>query len=51
MSSLAKRRGFFQPASEPYGGLAGFFDYGPVGVKFREKILRLWKRHYVLGLG
>ena len=51
VSSLAKRRGFFQPASEPYGGLAGFFDYGPVGVKFRERILRVWKRHYVLGLG
>ena len=51
VSSLAKRRGFFQPASEPYGGLAGFFDYGPVGVKFRERLLRMWRRHYVLGLG
>ena len=29
--SLAKRRGFIYPSSEIYGGLNGFFDYGPLG--------------------
>ena len=30
--SLAKRRGFIFPGSEIYGGLAGTYDYGPLGV-------------------
>ncbi len=40
--SLAKRRGFVFPGSEIYGGLAGTYDYGPLGVKLREQIERLW---------
>jgi glycyl-tRNA synthetase len=40
--SLAKRRGFIFPGSEIYGGLAGTFDYGPLGVVMKENIERLW---------
>lgn len=40
--SLAKRRGFVFPGSEIYGGLAGTFDYGPMGVLLKENIERLW---------
>jgi len=40
--SLAKRRGFVFPGSEIYGGLAGTFDYGPLGVVLKENIERLW---------
>jgi glycyl-tRNA synthetase len=40
--SLAKRRGFVYPGSEIYGGLAGTFDYGPMGVLLKENIERLW---------
>ncbi|MBU6388821.1 glycine--tRNA ligase [Patescibacteria group bacterium] len=40
--SLAKRRGFVFPGSEIYGGLAGTFDYGPMGVVLKENIERLW---------
>lgn len=40
--SLAKRRGFVYPASEIYGGLAGFWDYGPLGVELANNIKRLW---------
>lgn len=40
--SLAKRRGFIFPGSEIYGGLAGTFDYGPMGVVLKENIERLW---------
>ena len=40
--SLAKRRGFVFPGSEIYGGLAGTFDYGPLGVVLKENVERLW---------
>ncbi|MFZ1075223.1 MAG: glycine--tRNA ligase [Minisyncoccia bacterium] len=42
--SLAKRRGFVFPGSEIYGGLAGTFDYGPLGVVLKENVERLWLR-------
>jgi glycyl-tRNA synthetase len=43
--SLAKRRGFIYPGSEIYGGLAGTFDYGPLGVTLKRNIeARWWKR-------
>ncbi len=40
--SLAKRRGFIFPGSEIYGGLAGTFDYGPLGVVLKENVEHLW---------
>lgn len=40
--SLAKRKGFVFPGSEIYGGLAGTYDYGPMGVLLKENIERLW---------
>ncbi|TAJ15056.1 glycine--tRNA ligase [Patescibacteria group bacterium] len=42
ITSLAKRRGFIFPGSEIYGGLAGTYDYGPLGVRLKENIERLW---------
>ncbi|TSC78136.1 MAG: glycyl-tRNA synthetase [Parcubacteria group bacterium Gr01-1014_33] len=42
--SLAKRRGFIFPGSEIYGGLAGMWDYGPLGVELKNNIKReFWK--------
>ena len=41
--AVATRRGIFQPAFEAYGGLAGFIDYGPVGVRMRRRILEVWR--------
>lgn len=38
VSSLAKRRGFIFPGSDIYGGLAGTWDYGPLGVELRNNI-------------
>ena len=40
--SLAKRRGFIYPASEIYGGFAGFWDYGPLGVELKNNIKKEW---------
>lgn len=44
ISSLAKRRGFVYPGSEIYGGIAGFWDYGPLGVLMKENIKAEWLR-------
>ncbi len=40
--SLAKRRGFVFPSSEIYGGLNGFFDYGPLGAELKKNIRDCW---------
>ncbi len=42
--SLSKRRGFIFPGSDLYGGLAGTWDYGPLGVLMKENIKREWWR-------
>ncbi len=45
--SLAKRRGFVFPSSDIYGGLAGFYDYGPYGTQLAKNIRDLWWQHFV----
>ncbi|MGB4076378.1 MAG: glycine--tRNA ligase [Minisyncoccia bacterium] len=45
--SLCKRRGFVYPGSEIYGGLAGTYDYGPMGVALKENVKRLWWKMFV----
>ncbi len=40
--SLAKRRGFVFQSSEIYGGLAGFYDYGSLGVELVNNLKQLW---------
>ncbi len=40
--SLCKRRGFIYPSSEIYGGLSGFWDYGPLGALLKENVKALW---------
>src|SRR3989344_4458069 len=47
ITSLAKRRGFIFPSSEIYGGLKGFWDYGPLGVELKNNIKRLWWKSMV----
>jgi len=45
--SLAKRRGFVFPSSEIYGGMAGFWDWGPLGVELKNNVKTAWWRHMV----
>jgi glycyl-tRNA synthetase len=40
--SLAKRRGFIFQSGEIYGGLSGFWDYGPLGIELKNNIKKLW---------
>ncbi len=45
--SLCKRRGFIYPGSEIYGGLAGTYDYGPLGVMLKHNIQNIWWSSFV----
>jgi len=42
LTSLCKRRGFVFQSSEIYGGLAGFWDYGPYGVELANNLKKVW---------
>ena len=42
--SLCKRRGFIFPSSEIYGGINGFWDYGPLGAELKRNVKELWWR-------
>lgn len=45
--ALCKRRGFIYPASEIYGGINGFWDYGPLGVQLKNNIRDAWWKRVV----
>jgi glycyl-tRNA synthetase len=47
IASLAKRRGFIYQGSEIYGGLAGTWDYGPLGTALKRNIEQLWWKKFV----
>ena len=47
--ALCKRRGFLFQSSEIYGGLNGFWDYGPLGVELKRNIKDAWWRDMVTG--
>ncbi|HIH75700.1 MAG TPA: glycine--tRNA ligase, partial [Methanomassiliicoccales archaeon] len=51
MLSLCKRRGFIYPAYEIYGGIAGLYDYGPLGMALKGNIADLWRKIYALQEG
>ncbi|MBI4738448.1 glycine--tRNA ligase [Candidatus Woesearchaeota archaeon] len=47
MAVFCKKKGFVYPSSEIYGGMAGFFDFGPLGVELFNNIKTLWWKHFV----
>jgi glycyl-tRNA synthetase len=47
VSELAKRRGFFFPANGAYGGVAGFYTYGPQGAALKRNIEATWRDLFV----
>jgi len=44
---LGRRRGFFWPSYEIYGGVGGFIDFGPVGVALKRKIENSWRDFFL----
>jgi glycyl-tRNA synthetase len=47
ITALAKRRGFIFQSSEIYGGIGGFFDYGPLGSILKRNVKNAWWREIV----
>ena len=45
--NLCKGRGFVYPGSEIYGGLANSWDYGPLGVEFKNNVKKAWWKKFV----
>ncbi|ODV60527.1 glycine--tRNA ligase [Ascoidea rubescens DSM 1968] len=48
LESVLKRRFFFAPSFELYGGVSGLYDYGPPGCAFQANIIDIWRKHFVL---
>ncbi len=48
ITALCKRRGFVFPASDIYGGINGFWDYGPLGIELKNNLRDLWWKHMVV---
>lgn len=48
MDSMLRRRMFYTPAFEIYGGVAGLFDYGPPGCALQANLIETWRKHFVL---
>jgi glycyl-tRNA synthetase len=46
--SLCKRRGFIYQASEIYGGINGFWDYGPLGAQMKKNLREAWWQDMIL---
>ncbi|HBR70067.1 MAG TPA: glycine--tRNA ligase [Rhodospirillaceae bacterium] len=46
--ALCKRRGFIFPASDIYGGINGFWDFGPLGVELKNNLRDLWWKAMVI---
>ncbi|RJE26042.1 Glycyl-tRNA synthetase [Aspergillus sclerotialis] len=48
MDSMLRRRLFYTPSFEIYGGVSGLFDYGPPGCAVLNNMIDLWRKHFVL---
>lgn len=48
LDAMLRRRMFFTPAFEIYGGVAGLYDYGPPGCSLQANIIDLWRKHFIL---
>ena len=48
---IAKKRGFLWSSFEIYSGVAGFFDYGPLGAILKDNIMKKWREYYVVREG
>jgi glycyl-tRNA synthetase len=44
--SFARKKGFFWPAAEIYGGIAGFYEFGPLGVVLKRKFENYWREFF-----
>ncbi|HLP79026.1 MAG TPA: glycine--tRNA ligase [Acidobacteriota bacterium] len=47
IATFCKRKGIIFPSSEIYGGMTGFFDYGPIGVELKNNVKGAWWKFFV----
>jgi len=48
LDSMLRRRMFYTPSFEIYGGVAGLYDYGPPGCALLANVTDIWRKHFVL---
>ncbi|ODV88339.1 hypothetical protein CANCADRAFT_144750 [Tortispora caseinolytica NRRL Y-17796] len=48
LESVLKRRFFFAPSFDIYGGVSGLYDYGPPGCALQSNIIDAWRKHFIL---
>ncbi|KAK3380011.1 hypothetical protein B0T24DRAFT_675745 [Lasiosphaeria ovina] len=48
LESMLRRRMFYTPSFEIYGGVSGLYDYGPPGCALQANIIDIWRKHFVL---
>ncbi len=46
LTSMLRRRGVILPAFEIHGGIAGLFDFGPLGGRLRRRLNNVWLEHW-----
>ncbi|KAK6542263.1 Glycine--tRNA ligase 1, mitochondrial [Orbilia ellipsospora] len=48
LDGLLRRRMFYAPAFDIYGGVSGLYDYGPPGCALQANIIDTWRKHFIL---
>ncbi|KAI2621298.1 glycyl-tRNA synthetase [Xylaria nigripes] len=48
LDGMLRRRMFYTPSFEIYGGVSGLFDYGPPGCALQQGIIDVWRKHFIL---
>ena len=48
LTNVLERRLFFLPSFKIYGGVAGFYDFGPPGCAIKQNIQQFWRKHFIL---
>lgn len=45
--SICNRRGFFYPSAQVYGGISGFYDWGPLGTLLKNNLIEIWRKIFI----
>lgn len=48
LEDLLKRRFFYDQSFAIYGGVAGLYDYGPMGCALKANMIQVWRKHFIL---
>jgi len=48
LDGMLRRRMFYTPSFEIYGGVSGLYDYGPPGCALQANIIDIWRKHFIL---